>query len=245
MVHALDWGQYGDLQLGDYVRAQKWIARMEGIAQKVDGQMRVQAALPRVRARFILESQNWQTTPVTEASAPDELYATGMSALQLGDANLARTASRALEVKAKDVAGRGKVHLRQARQLEIMDKQLKGAIQIAAGQNKRGLSLLRETVKITEQLPLPRGAAYPLKPAHEFIGEHLLQNGNAAEAAAAFNESLLRMPNRPRSLLGMARAHLALGDSELAREYYQRVAQIWQSREFPERAEAEAFLAAH
>ena len=31
MTHSLDWGQYGDLQLGDYDKAALSIKRMEGI----------------------------------------------------------------------------------------------------------------------------------------------------------------------------------------------------------------------
>ena len=44
----------------------------------------------------------------------------------------------------------------------------------------------------------PNGAADPVKPSHELLGEVLLQAGKAAEAAAAFDACLLRMPNRAR-----------------------------------------------
>ena len=245
MVHALDWGQYGDLQLGDHERALTWIERMEAIAERVEGQMRVQAALPRVKARYILETQSWQTQPVTDKSATTELYATGLSAVHMEDLSLAKEASQALAAKAKNVAGRDTFSQRQALQLEIMDKQLKGAIEIASGNNTRGLELLRETADIAAKLPLPRGAPNPLKPAHEFLGEALLDHGESAEAALAFEESLLRMPNRPRSLLGLARAQVALGQLEDARAYYERVAVIWKDREFPEQAEVGDFLAAN
>ena len=245
MTHALDWGQYGDLQLGDYERAQVWIDRMAAIAGKVKGQNRVAAALPRVKARFILETQSWQTQPVTDSSATDELYATGLSAVAQGDLVLARKASTALAAKATDVQGRGAFYRRQAMVLQIMNKQVQGAIQLADGQPESGLATLRETAAIAEQLPLPRGAPSPLKPAHEMLGEALLEANMSDEAMAAFNESLLRMPNRPRSLIGLARANLALGNRQEAREYYQRVAEIWQGRDFPELLEAGEFLAAN
>ncbi len=32
-THALDWGQYGDLQLGDYAKAHLWIERIESMAR--------------------------------------------------------------------------------------------------------------------------------------------------------------------------------------------------------------------
>ena len=57
----------------------------------------------------------------------------------------------------------------------------------------------------------PNGAADPVKPSHELLGEVLLQAGKPADAAAAFDASLLRMPNRARSLMGAARAYAAAG----------------------------------
>ncbi len=244
MVHALDWGQYGDLQLGDYERALVWIERMEKIAAEIKGQARVTAALPRVKARYVLETQNWRTTPVSDTSAPTELYATGISAIELGDMEMAKKASTAIAAKAQAAAGKDSFYNRQALPLAIMDKQLKGAIALSQGQTESGLALLKAAVEIAEQMPLPRGAPNPLKPAHELLGEALLEAGHPTDAIAAFDESLLRMPNRPRSLLGLARAHAALGNRQAARESYERLANVWKNRDFAELKEADDFLAA-
>ena len=244
MVHALDWGQYGDLQLGNYERALVWIERMEEIAAKVEGQMMVEAILPRVKARFVLETHTWQTQPVTDKSSTDEMYATGISAVELGDLSLAKEASTALGAKAEEIAARPNHH-RAGLQLEIMDKQLKAAILAAEGESEASLELLATTAQIAEQLPLPRGAPVPLKPAHEYYGEALLKAGMLNEAIAAFEETLLRMPNRPRALLGLARAHDSLGNPEMARDYYARVANIWKGQKLPEQGEIGDYLAAN
>ena len=29
MIHSLDWGQYGDLQRGDYAKARDWIVELD------------------------------------------------------------------------------------------------------------------------------------------------------------------------------------------------------------------------
>ncbi|MEM1228956.1 MAG: tetratricopeptide repeat protein [Pseudomonadota bacterium] len=245
MVHSLDWGQYGDLQVGDYERARVWIGRMEGIAARVEGQTRVPATLQRVRARYVLETGDWQTLPVTDSSAADQLYATGISAVELGDLALARQASLALATKAQTIADRGAGYQHQASQHEIMDKQLKGAILIAEGKSEQGHEMLRASTLIAQQLPLPRGAPIPLKPAHEFYGEALLAAGKPDGAIAAFDASLRRMPNRPRSLLGLARASVALGNVNDAREHYESVAGIWKDRNVPELKEVEEYLTAH
>ncbi len=243
MVHALDWGLYGDLQLGDYERAQLWIERMESIAPRIKDQRRTAGALPRVKARYVLETRNWQTTPVTDKSSASELLATGISAVELGDMALAEKASAALAAKATAVAGKDSFYNRQALPLAIMDKQVKGAILIAKDQTEQGLMLLEKAAEVAEQMPLPRGAANPIKPAHEFLGEALLEAGKPTEAIAAFDELLLRMPNRPLSLLGLARSYAALGDGKAARENYERLAKVWKNRDFDELKEAGDFLA--
>lgn len=244
MVHALDWGQYGDLQLGDYERARLWIERMEGIDAKIKGQPRVTGALPRVRARYVLETRNWQTRPVTGASQATELLATGISAVELGNMTLAREASQALTAKAATAAGNDSFYSRQSLPLAVMAKQVESALMLANGKTDQGLELLVAATEIAERMPLPRGAANPLKPAHEMLGEALLESGDAAGAVAAFNELLLRMPNRPLSLLGLARAQLALGNGKAARESYERLAKVWKNRDFPALKEANDFLAA-
>ena len=62
------------------------------------------------------------------------------------------------------------------------------------------------------------------------------------KAIEKFETSLLRLPNRPRSLLGLARAHAANGDAVLAAEAYARVADLWTGLGHAGVMEAEAFL---
>lgn len=244
MVHALDWGQYGDLQLGDYERAQMWIERMKPIAEQNSGQARVVSALPRVQARYVIETRQWRTRPVTEQSTAPELLATGLSAVQTEDYALAEEAARALAKLADAAQDQESFYNRQAAPLRIMHKQVQGARLIGLGDVADGLAALEESVRIADQMPLPRGAANPIKPAHEFYGEALLAASRPAEAAEQFRTLLTRMPNRPLALLGLARAHAELGDREAAAERYRQLAAVWRDRDFPELREAEPYLAA-
>ena len=66
------------------------------------------------------------------------------------------------------------------------------------------------------------------KPAHEMLGELLLQVGKPAEAVAEFEFALTRAPRRACSLLGLARAHRGAGDVAAARAAYGELASIWQ-----------------
>ena len=243
MTHALDWGQYGDLQLGDYKRAEMWIERMKKIVEKNGGQAFVVSTLPRIEARLILETRQWRTKSVTDASTAPELLATGISAVNLGELALAEQASKALAKLAKKAASEESFYSRTAAPLAIMDKQVDGAILIARGKTDQGLARLEESVKLAEQMPLPRGAANPIIPAHEFYGEALLAASRPSDAAKQFNALLLRMPNRPLALLGLARSYIALGDQDAAAVHYRQLAELWKSRDFPALREANAHLA--
>ncbi len=244
MVHALDWGQYGDLQLGDYQRAQMWIERLEPIVERNSSQQHVVHTLPRVKARYIIETRQWRTQPVTDSTPGPELLATGLSAVQLENYALAEDAAKALAKQVEAAAAKESFYNRQTAPLKIMQKQVAGAHLIGIGKLEEGLATLEESAQIAEQMPLPRGAANPIKPAHEFYGEALLAAGRPAEAAEQFQALLLRMPNRPLSLLGLARSHVAQGDQETAAEIYRQLAEIWQNRDFPELQEAHPYLAA-
>ncbi len=246
MVHSLDWGQYGDLQRGDYDKARLWIERMEDIAVKNSGQGRVTGALPRVKARLVLETQQWKTQPVTETSPAPELLATGISAVHLGDLELAQKAADELQKLAKAASGdKDTSYYSQTGQpLVIMHKEVAGLIAIAKGQRETGLALLKEGVAIADSMRPPNGAPNPLKPVHELYGEALLDADEFENAVVVFKVSLLRTPLRPLSLLGLARTYVALGNDEAAGSNYKKLAEVWRDRDFPVLEEAAVFLAA-
>jgi hypothetical protein len=246
MTHSLDWGQYGDLQLGDYERAQLWIERMQGVAARNTGQARVAGALPRVRARYILESRQWATQPVSEDSTAVELLATGISAVHLGDLKTAQqAAARLARMVAADSGDKdSSYYSRTTQPLRIMHKEVAGLRAIAAGNTEAGLALLAEAVAIADMMRPPNGAPNPIKPPHELYGEELLKADQPEAASNLFAASLLRTPNRPLSLLGLARAYVALGDSAGATEQYQKLAEVWKGRSFPVLEEASRHLAA-
>ena len=86
----------------------------------------------------------------------------------------------------------------------------------------------------------PRGSASPVKPIHELYGEVLLGQDKPAEAVEHFEATLRLMPNRPLSLLGLARAHSELGHTEAARETYTKLVKVWR-----EHQELDGFGEAH
>ena len=216
-VHPLDWGQYGDLQRGDYSKARTWIERLVVVIDESDGAERAVNSLPLLRARYVVETEEWKVEPITDGASHHELLSTGISAIRFGDVGTARRAAAALEARATE----------GGKQVQIMHKQVAALVAAAGGHADRATELMDEAVLIVGTMRLPNGAANPVKPPYELYGELLLELGRPAEAAEKFEASLLRMPGRARSLIGAARAAAASGDFETARERYGTLLGFW------------------
>jgi len=246
--HASDWGQYGDLQLWDLDRSELWIERAEQTLRENPDHPRSRNTLKTMQARHIIETEQWQVQEFSEDLSGDELLALGLSAANLGDLVLAKQAAdqlanlsaasinnNALKISANEVAG---ITLFKESELDIAN----GRSAVGNAKQTQALQFLEIAVQTAEAGRLPNGAANPLKPAHELAGEVLLAVGMTEQAAEQFDKSLLRTPNRPRSLLGAARAHLALGHDAVAGELYQRLLANWSDDSLPAVQEAKLFL---
>ena len=245
MVHSLDWGQYGDLQRGDYAKAREWIAELDDLVERTGDTGRGKSTAPLVRARYIVETEQWETREITDDTGSAELLATGISAVHGGDLELARDAAARLEkMGARETSDRSTFQ-RGTKPAQVMHHELAALIRLAEGDAGGAVKLFDEGVAIASTMGPPRGAASPIKPIRELYGEALLQLERPAEAAEQFETSLLSTPNRPRSLLGLARAHAAGGDAEAAADAYGKLIEAWQGADEPtELAEAQEYLAA-
>ena len=248
MAHSGDWGQYGFLQLGDYAGARTRMEMFEQMALTTK-HPRAVSALALQKARYIIETEEWKVQPMAENASNETLLANGMSAIKTGDLATAEKMEALLAAKAGAAPSEtaGGVHADHApapaaaapaggpdagKSVRIMHRELKALIALAKDQKDASLALLKEAVGIEESMRPPNGAADPVKPAHELLGEVLLQVGNPSEAAVAFDASLLRMPNRARSLIGSARAHAGAGHREIARERYTLLNSFWKGKPF-------------
>lgn len=102
---------------------------------------------------------------------------------------------------------------------EIMELEVSALASANLGKFDEAVELLRRATSLEEALRPPSGPPDMIKPSHELFGEVLLRAGRQAEAVAQFQMSLLRQPNRPRSLLGLARA-AKTSDAKLAAQAY-------------------------
>ena len=110
--------------------------------------------------------------------------------------------------------------------------------------HERAGELMKQAIGLEEQMGPPSGPPSLIKPSHELFGEILLRAGKPQAAAEQFKVSLLRQPNRARSLLGAARAAVQVGDKQAATATYQKLLEQWKFADegLPELLEAREYL---
>ena len=125
-------------------------------------------------------------------------------------------------------------------QVEIQAKAASAWIAFAEGQKDQGIALMREAAAmedLTEKSAISPG---PIKPAHELLGEMLLEAGKPAEALAEFETTTKKEPNRFRGVYGAAVAAEKSNNSAKAKEYYKQLLQICEKGDQGARPELEA-----
>ena len=206
--HAADWGQYGDLQMGDAARSMSWISRSEKVLRENPNDARSAATLKTMKARHIIESKQWELQPFTEDLDATELLALGLSAAHLGDLALANQVVAKLEKMLADSPDNGQLKLvhHEVAALTLHKESMQQAM-VDVAKRQQAIELMQDAMTIREGQRAPNGAATPLKPVHELAAEMMLEMGMHDEAAKLFGTSLQRLKNRPWSLLGAARSH--------------------------------------
>ena len=241
--HTLSWLAYANLMLGKFDDAKANVEQAKQAAERNPKNRGVQNGYLGMRARYILETAQWEKIslePAAPAAADAHaampgmpgmasadpsnawVFIAGLSAAKLGDVKTAEAAEARLRA-AREKAATGTAAY-AGREVAILEKELGAAARLAAGQTTEAVRLAKEAADMELALNPPSGPPDPMKPALEFYGELLLEADRPQDAAAAFAQSLLRTPKRTPSLLGLARASARAGNTAAARQYYAELA---------------------
>src|SRR5262245_25893011 len=221
--HAMFWLHYAYLMQGNFAKADEALALAGRHAKNLEAGSNRSGQFDTMVARHTIETARWRVVDVAPLlaeikNAPDRLrpsvagatlLANALSASRLGSvaaAQLAAGGLRDLEasMKARKAA--------ETKQVEIMALEADGMALLAGGDRNAAVKKLEQAAATEESMDPPSGPPGeqdtdpPIKPAHELLGEVLLEIGRPADAVKQFAIGLDRMPNRPRLLLGAARA---------------------------------------
>jgi tetratricopeptide (TPR) repeat protein len=210
--HTLSWLQYAYLQAGKFDEAQKCVDTAKEVARK-DTSAGVRDGYAAMTARQVVETEKWEklalsTAPVKDGGAPGYdgnaayVFAAGFSAAHLGDVDTARHALEILTAMEKQAASGSNAY--RAKPISVMAKELASGIAHMDKNVAEAERLLKEATAIEATLDAPSGPPEPIKPSFELYGQFLLAQGRSKDAAAQFDQALLRMPNRRLSVQGLS-----------------------------------------
>ena len=250
-LHASDYETYAYLQTGQDAAAARIVAALPDMASRFDPKALLIGAGPpaagyfalaAIPARDALERRDFKQAEVLPLSAtPFEyadaitLFARGLGAGQLGHAEVADRAARALrQIQARLLkADEGY----WAQQVGIQAMAVAASAALAAGNHEEALRQMKLAADMedrTEKSVLTPG---PLAPARELLGEMLLDLRKPAEALEQFEATLSREPRRFRSLYDAARAARLSGRGALSRQYFSELLAVCAHSDQPGRPE--------
>src|SRR5215467_14621842 len=267
--HNLNYLEYAYIQLGRYHDAQHTVdiikAQYEALPDKTTAPDTPELQSRHVRGRtiyavpdrvvygyfdmlirLVVESGKWDDVAKIPLVVPSrdflavKLQWEAKSAEVRGDAQTAKTAAAKLVSLSQEQGQHPFAQLiitLQAKEAEAFAAQ-------AADDSKGAVTKLKEGVAIEDSIDDLSQPPYPVIPAAELCGYLLLELSQPAEATGYFEKTLKRTPNRPKAILGLARAAQALGDDKTATTRYKEFLSVWKSADpnRPELAESRQFL---
>jgi len=231
-LHASDYMTYAYLQMRRDSAAREVVRGLPAIAARFNPNVVSGAApgsagvfaLAAIPARYALERRAWKEAaalqpktsvfPYTEALTH---FARALGAAHIGDSTTARTSIDSLDAFRVRLSASGEAYW--AEQVAIQRLGAMAWLDLSLGRRDRAIAEMREAVTREDATEKSAVTPGPLAPAHELLGDMLLELKRPAEALAEYRESLKREPNRYRSLYGASRAAAAAGDRAAESKY--------------------------
>ncbi len=234
--HAIEYLVYAYLQQGADAEAAGQLERLQATAG-LEPTFKTAFHLASARARRALERRAWgeaaRLTPREPAALdwdrftwPEAItwFARGLGAAHEGDREGAGEAGRRLRELEGATDGAGEALF--ARQIRVLRLEVEAWLAHAGGQGDSAVALMQEAAELEVSTPKPAVTPGPTLPAHELLGDLLMELGRPAEALSAYQRALELYPRRFNGLLGAARAARALGDGAAARGYYRQLLEV-------------------
>ena len=234
--HAIEYLVYAYLQKGADEEALAQLKRLQA-TPRLEPSFKTAFHLASTQSRYALERRAWNEAVLIVPREPASLdwdrfawpeaiarFAGGLGAAHLGRLDEARVASTRLGELAA-AARKGKEDL-FARNIEVLRLGLDAWIAQAEGQHESGIGLMRQATELETSTPKHAVTPGPTLPAHELLGDLLMEQKQPTEALVAYKRSMELYPKRFNGLLGAARAARAVGDASQARSFYAQLLQV-------------------
>jgi tetratricopeptide (TPR) repeat protein len=234
--HAIEYLVYAYLQKGADEGASAQLKRLLATA-RFEPTFKTAFHLASTQARYALERRAWNEAARIVPREPAALdwdrfiwpeaiarFARGLGAAHLGKVNEAGADGERLEEL--EAASRKAGEDLFARNIRMLRLELNAWLAHVRGQEESSVALMREAAELETSTPKHAVTPGPTLPAHELLGDLLMEQKQPAEALAAYKRSVELYPRRFNGLLGAARAAHALGDESSARVFYQELLEV-------------------
>lgn len=218
-LHASDYAMYAYLQLRRESAAKAILDKLPALAARFDVNAVTGAApgsagvfaLAAIPARFALERDAWAEAAALEPKASAfpwteamTYFARALGASHTKDLAKARSSIDSLAAIRDRLASRDEPYWSE--QVAIQQLGAQAWLDLAEGRSDSALSRLREAVSREDATEKNAVTPGPLAPAREMLGDMLMQLHRPAEALVEYKRTLVKEPNRYRSLAGKKRA---------------------------------------
>ncbi len=234
--HAVEYLVYAYLQKGADDKAAEQVNRLHATA-RLQPTFKTAFHLASTSARYALERHAWREAMALAPRMPSSLdwdhfpwaeaetwYARGLGAAHEGMLDEARTAAERLGALEAVASGAGEGLF--ARNIRVLGLEVSAWIAQAERDTAQSVALIREAADVEDATPKHPVTPAPTVPAHELLGDLLMEQGRPTEALAAYKRSLELYPRRFNSLLGAARAARGAGDTAQSRMFYEQLLDV-------------------
>src|SRR5438128_569851 len=212
-LHAADYAMYAYLQMGKESEAKAILDRLPALAARFNPNAITGAApgsagvfaLAAIPARWALERGAWADAAALEPKASDYPYTEAMTyfARALGashtdDLAKAKTSIDSLASIQQRLSAKGEGYW--AEQVAIQKLEAQAWLDLAEHHENEALAQMREAVAREDATEKSAVTPGPLTPAHELLGDMLMQLDRPAEARAEYRATLQKEPNRRHAL---------------------------------------------
>jgi tetratricopeptide (TPR) repeat protein len=253
-VHTMDYMEYAYLQIGQDRDAKRVVDELMTFGHAKGPNLPMAYAIAAMPARYAVERRNWSEAAALTAppmAFPWERFPWAEAMISftraLGAAHTGDTAAAEVEI-AKLQSLKQKLDQNKddywAKQVEARRLAASGILAHAQGNDHQAVEFVRAAADLDASMDKHPATPAEVLPARELLGDLLLEVNEPAAALKEYEQTLRAERNRFRSLLGIARAAKAAGDTQRARDAYGRlIALASADTDRPELAEAKAFLA--
>jgi tetratricopeptide (TPR) repeat protein len=249
-LHAMDYLVYAYLQLARDTDAQRLVQETPGV-RTTDQALRTSYARAAIPARYAIERGAWKEAVQLQPQATRFRYiaafthfARALGAARSGDAAAAEGDVQEL-ARIVDALKAAK-DAYWTTEVEVQRLGAAAWVAFARGNREAALDLMRAAAGLEDKSEKSGVSPGRLVPAHELLGDMLLESGKPAEALAEYERSQVRDPNRFRSLYGAGQAAAESGNRDKARYYFSRLSDMTGSGDLrPEMEKARRYLASN